>query len=123
MQSVETLFAHSLTVYTEASERSVMMEAVSDLDRLIERRASCNPDPDELEPSYADRMARSEPKGVNHRGFWEFQEAPNAPACKAAKTPKTGRLKMTPCKPGDPMSFRTGCYPRSYSSAYLEGIL
>ncbi len=64
-----------------------------------------------------------EPKGVNPWSFWEFREATNAPACKAAKTPKTGRSKMTPCKPGDPMSVRTGCYPRSHSSACLEGIL
>ncbi len=42
----------------------------------------------------------SEPKGVNPWSFREFLEAPNAPACKAAKTPKTGRSKKTPCKPG-----------------------
>ena len=34
------------------------MEAVTDLDRLIERRASREPDPDELEPSYMESVRR-----------------------------------------------------------------
>ena len=34
------------------------MEATTDLDRLIERRASKEPDPDELEPSYAESVRR-----------------------------------------------------------------
>ncbi len=34
------------------------MEALTDLDRLIERRSSSNPDPDELEPSYAESVRR-----------------------------------------------------------------
>ena len=34
------------------------MEAVSDLDRLIERRSRREPTPDELEPSYAESVRR-----------------------------------------------------------------
>jgi hypothetical protein len=34
------------------------MEAVSDLDRLIERRASSDPDPDTLEASYMESVRR-----------------------------------------------------------------
>ena len=34
------------------------MELVTDLDRLIERRASSDPDPDELEPSYMASVRR-----------------------------------------------------------------
>lgn len=34
------------------------MEATTDLDRLIERRAARTPDPDELEPSYAESVRR-----------------------------------------------------------------
>ncbi len=32
------------------------METLTDLDKLIERRSSSNPDPDELEPSYAESV-------------------------------------------------------------------
>lgn len=34
------------------------MESATELDRLIERRASRRPDPDGLEPSYAERVRR-----------------------------------------------------------------
>jgi hypothetical protein len=34
------------------------MEALTDLDKLIERRSSSNPDPDELEPSYMESVRR-----------------------------------------------------------------
>ena len=34
------------------------MEAVSDLDRLIERRSRRDPTPDELEPSYIESVRR-----------------------------------------------------------------
>lgn len=34
------------------------MEALTDLDRLIERRSSSNPGPDELEPSYMESVRR-----------------------------------------------------------------
>ncbi len=34
------------------------MDVATDLDRLIERRADKTPDPDELEPSYAESIRR-----------------------------------------------------------------
>ncbi len=34
------------------------MEAVTNLDKLIERRSAATPDPDELEPSYAESVRR-----------------------------------------------------------------
>ena len=46
------------------------MEATTDLDRLIERRASSDPDPDMLEPSYAESVRRYNARRRNE-ALWE----------------------------------------------------
>lgn len=47
------------------------MEAVTDLDKLIERRSDAKPDPDELEPSYAESVRRFNARRRDqHRWEW-----------------------------------------------------
>jgi hypothetical protein len=46
------------------------MEAVSDLDKLIERRASREPDVDELEPTYAESVRRFNARRRNE-ALWD----------------------------------------------------
>ena len=46
------------------------MEATTDLDRLIERRSRKEPDPDELEPSYAESVRRYNARRRDER-LWE----------------------------------------------------
>jgi hypothetical protein len=47
------------------------LEALTDLDRLIERRASREPDPDELEPTYAESVRRFNARRQNQYR-WEW---------------------------------------------------
>lgn len=46
------------------------METLTDLDKLIDRRSSSNPDPDELEPSYAESVRRFHARHRNE-DLWE----------------------------------------------------
>lgn len=47
------------------------MEAVSDLDKLIERRSRRDPTPDELEPSYAESVCRyNAAREAERRAAW-----------------------------------------------------